>query len=178
MENHPNNSELDDVLNALAVSNIKTPVKNKKIVADSEKDYDEKDILNRALKGLDELIESNAWVLEEARRLVESTGEVAYIESFSSLSKSQSEAYKNIVQIITNKEKNKVLKETKEKEIAVKEKLVDHQIGELEHKRNNLPSGSTLNQTNVIMSGSREEALELLKRLKVVEKEEAKTIEV
>jgi hypothetical protein len=107
MNNQPN-SDLDDVLNALSVCNIpQAPTVNKIIKVDKDEEYDEHAILSRALRGIDDLINSNADVLEEAKRLVESTGDVEYIESYSSLSKAQSEAYKNIVQIITTKEKNK-----------------------------------------------------------------------
>jgi hypothetical protein len=172
MNNQPN-SDLDDVLNALSVCNIpQAPTVNKIIKVDKDEEYDEHAILSRALRGIDDLINSNADVLEEAKRLVESTGDVEYIESYSSLSKAQSEAYKNIVQIITTKEKNKILKETKEQELVIKNKLVDYQMGELAMKKNALPNGSTLNQTNVIMTGSREEALEFVKKMQLVEKEQ------
>ena len=173
MNNQPN-SDLDDVLNALSVCNIpQAPtVKNTMTKIDKDEEYDEHAILSRALRGIDDLINSNADVLEEAKRLVESTGDVEYIESYSSLSKAQSEAYKNIVQIITTKEKNKILKETKEQELVIKNKLVDYQMGELAMKKNALPHGSTLNQTNVIMTGSREEALEFVKKMQLVEKEQ------
>lgn len=164
---------IDDLINSLSVSNINNG--NNKIVEYSEpvqEDYNEKVILQNAIKGLNELIEQNKEILEENAKLVTTTGDKDYFDTYASVSKSQSEAYKNIVKIITDKEKNRILKETKEKEIQVKEKLVDFQIGELESKKNALPAGATLNQTNIIMPGaSREQALEFVKNMQLAEKE-------
>lgn len=168
-----NETSLDDVLNSLSVSNI--PSKQQAPVSKDitgTDDYDENSILQKALRGLSDLIIRNNEILDEASALVKSTGDKDYIETYASVSKSQSEAYKNLVKIITDKEKNKVAKETKEKEIAVKEKLVDYQIGDLENKKNALPSGATLNQTNIIMPGAtREEALDFVRKMREVEKE-------
>jgi hypothetical protein len=160
---------LDDVLNALSVSNI--PNVPTKPIKPRVKEYIEDDILQETLEMVDELIASNSDILEENKRLVESTGDVEYFETYASISKSQAEAVKMKLKLITDKEKNKDFRETKNKEIDVKEKLVNFQIGELEHKRNALPSGATLNQTNVIMSGSREEALEFIKKMQMIEQE-------
>jgi hypothetical protein len=159
---------LDDVLNALSVANIpttppKTPSK--------DKEYVEEDILRETLEAVDELIAANSEVLEENRRLVESTGDKDYLETYASVSKSQAEAIKMKMKLLTDKEKNKDFRETKYKEIAVKEKLVDYQIGDLENKKNALPAGATLNQTNIIMPGaSREEALKFVREMQLAEK--------
>lgn len=158
---------LDDVLDALNVANI--PQKQKQeIVVKNVEEYDEASILDKTLKGLTALKESNDVVLEEARRLVETTGDVDYFNAYTMASKAQSETYKNIIKILVDKEKNKVTKDTKNREIDVKEKLVDFQIS----NGAGLGSGATLNQTNVIMTGTREEALDMIKRMKLAEKEE------
>jgi len=159
---------LDDVIKALSVANIPTPPKK---TTKTPKPYIEDDVLEEALLMVDELIASNSDILEENKRLVESTGDVEYFETYASISKSQAEAVKMKLKLITDKEKNKDFRDTKNKEIEVKEKLVDFQIGELEHKRGALPAGATLNQTNVIMSGSREEALEFIKKMQMIEQE-------
>lgn len=164
--NNQKDDSLDELLGAMAVSNI--PKSSPPTTVKSSDEYDEKQELINTLKGLDELIASNSDILEEAKRLVESTGDVSYFEVYSNLGKSQSEAFKNKVKILMDKDKNKVLKETKDREISVKEKLVDFQISQgVEQKA--LPT--TLNQTNVIMTGSREEALQFINQMKEVEKE-------
>lgn len=159
---------LDDVLNALSVANIPT-TPQKSVTKD--KDYIEDDVLRETLEAVDELIAANSEVLEENRRLVESTGDKDYLESYAAVSKAQADAIKMKMKLITDKEKNKDFRETKYKEIEVKEKLVDYQIGDLENKKNALPSGATLNQTNIIMPGaSREEALKFVREMQLAEK--------
>ena len=64
------------------------------------------DELSKKLKDLDDLIRTNSSVLEEAKRLVETTGDAEYLEAYSSIGKAQSEALKNKVKILTEKEKN------------------------------------------------------------------------
>lgn len=162
-------TSLDDILGALSVSNIQPKQENKQ----EKQPKTLKDELEETLRGLNELIESNASILEEAKRLVETTGEPEFLEAYSNIGKSQSEAFKNKVKLLVEKEKNDIIKETKEKELTIKDKLAEHTISKSGPAA--LPSGSTLNQTNVIMSGSREEMFEML--LKIQEKEQIKIID-
>jgi hypothetical protein len=158
------NKDLDDILSALAVSNISS--KSNKVKETDVEEYDEAAELIKTLRALDDLIESNAEVMEEAKGMLAATGDVNYFEAYSSLGKAQADALKNKVKMITDKESNKITRDSKNREITVKEKLADHQIG--------IGGGSphTLNQTNnVIMSGSREEMFEMLSKLKAHEKE-------
>jgi len=157
-----NNDEYDDVLNALAVSNILSEIESEETV--QKKEYDEMDELTKTLKDLDDLIKTNSAVLEEAKRLVETTGDAEYLDAYSNIGKAQSEALKNKVKILTEKEKNKITEKTKTREIDIKERLADFTIN-----KNNpeaLPAGTTLNQTNVIMSGSREEMFDMIIKMK------------
>jgi hypothetical protein len=157
-----NNDEYDDVLNALAVSNILSEIESEEIL--EKKEYDEVDELTKTLKDLDDLIKTNSAVLEEAKRLVETTGDAEYLEAYSNIGKAQSEALKNKVKILTEKEKNKITEKTKTREIDIKEKLADFTINK--NKPEALPAGTTLNQTNVIMSGSREEMFDMIMKMK------------
>lgn len=161
-----NNSSLDDVLNALAVSNIPSHTTIEKPVAVST-EYNEHEELIRTLRGLDDLIQANASVLDEARRLVESTGDAEYFEAYAGIGKAQSEAFKNKVKIITEKEKNKFTKEAKLRELEIKEKLANFTIGA---GGSQISGSTTLNQTNVIMTSSREEMYEMLIKMKAHEK--------
>jgi hypothetical protein len=157
-----NNDEYDDVLNALAVSNILSEIESEETV--QKKEYDEMDELTKTLKDLDDLIKTNSAVLEEAKRLVETTGDAEYLDAYSNIGKAQSEALKNKVKILTVKEKNKITENSKTREIDIKERLADFTIN-----KNNpeaLPAGTTLNQTNVIMSGSREEMFDMIIKMK------------
>lgn len=163
-------TSLDDILGALSVSNIQPKQEENK---QQKQPKTLKDELEETLRGLNELIESNASILEEAKRLVETTGEPEFLEAYSNIGKSQSEAFKNKVKLLVEKEKNDIMKETKEKELSIKDKLAEHTISKSGPAA--LPSGSTLNQTNVIMSGSREEMFEML--LKIQEKEQIKIID-
>lgn len=163
-------TSLDDILGALSVSNIQPKQEENK---QQKHPKTLKDELEETLRGLNELIESNASILEEAKRLVETTGEPEFLEAYSNIGKSQSEAFKNKVKLLVEKEKNDIMKETKEKELTIKDKLAEHTISKSGPAA--LPSGSTLNQTNVIMSGSREEMFEML--LKIQEKEQIKIID-
>lgn len=162
-------TSLDDILGALSVNNIQQKQQPKQINSNTTL----KNELEETLKGLNDLIESNASILEEAKRLVETTGEPEFLEAYSSIGKSQSEAFKNKVKLLLEKEKNDIIKETKEKELSIKDKLAEHTISKGGPAA--LPSGSTLNQTNVIMTGSREEMFDML--LKIQEKEDVKIIE-
>lgn len=155
-----NENDLTDILGSLAVSNIPTKEKTE----EENKEYDEIDELTKTLRDLDDLIKSNAEVLEEAKRLVETTGDAEYLEVYSSIGKAQSEALKNKVKILTEKEKNKIIEKTKTREIDIKEKLAEHTINK--NKPDALPTGTTLNQTNVIMSGSREEMFDIIMQMK------------
>lgn len=159
-----NNSSLNDILEALAVSNIPTNAAPAEPVGPIE--YDEKEELLKTLRDLDDLVKTNRSVLDEAKRLVESTGDAEYFEVYSNLAKAQSEAMKNKVKILTEKEKNKVMKDTKERELDIKEKLAEHTIG------NGNPSliPTSLTQNNIIMSGSREEMYEMILKMKEHEK--------
>ena len=158
-----NQDNLDDILAALAVSNIpSTSVTEKK----PTEEYDEKAELISTLRGLDDLINMNSKVLDEARHLLESTGDADFFDVYANLGKAQSEAFKNKVKILTDKEKNKILKDTKNKELEIKEKVADHMLGKL-----NSGSGNTLNQTNVVISTSREEMFEMLLKMKQQDKE-------
>lgn len=161
-------ADLDDILDALSVNHI--PPKSLSTQNNAVKSL--ADELEETIKGLNQLIESNASVLEEAKRLVETTGEPEFLDAYSNIGKSQSEAFKNKVKLLVEKEKNVVFKETKEKELNIKDKLAEHTINK---GSTALPSGSTLNQTNVIMSGSREEMFDML--LKIQEKKDVKIIE-
>ena len=159
------NKDLDDILSALAVSNISSKSDKAKDVEVIE-EYDEAAELIRTLRALDDLIASNSEVMEEAKGMLNSTGDVAYFEAYSNLGKAQADALKNKVKMITDKESNKITRDSKNREITVKEKLADHQIGV------GVVGPHTLNQTNnVIMSGSREEMFEMLSKLKEHEKE-------
>lgn len=160
--NNDNNDEYDDVLSALAVSNILSQVQPEEEPV--KKEYDEMDELSKTLKDLDDLIKTNSAVLEEAKRLVETTGDAEYLEAYSNIGKAQSEALKNKVKILTEKEKNKITEKTKTREIDIKEKLAEHTINK--NKPDALPAGTTLNQTNVIMSGSREEMFDMIMKMK------------
>lgn len=160
--NNDNNDVYDDVLSALAVSNIISQVQPEE--EPEKKEYDEMDELSKTLKDLDELTKMNASVLEEAKRLVETTGDAEYLEVYSNVAKAQSEALKNKVKILTEKEKNKITEQTKNREIDIKEKLAEHTINK--NKPDALPAGTTLNQTNVIMSGSREEMFDMIMKMK------------
>jgi len=160
--NNDNNDEYDDVLNALAVSNILSQIQPEKEII--KKEYDEMDELTKTLKDLDDLIKTNSAVLEEAKRLVETTGDAEYLEAYSNIGKAQSEALKNKVKILTEKEKNKITEKTKTREIDIKEKLADFTINK--NNPETLPAGTTLNQTNVIMSGSREEMFDMIMKMK------------
>lgn len=162
-----NTDVYDDVLNALAVSNIISKAEPEE--EPLKKDYDEIDELSKTLKDLDELTKMNASVLEEAKRLVETTGDAEYLEVYSSVAKAQSEALKNKVKILTEKEKNKITEQTKHREIDIKEKLAEHTINK--NKPDALPAGTTLNQTNVIMSGSREEMFDMIMKMQQKELE-------
>lgn len=157
-----NNDEYDDVLNALAVSNILSEIESEETF--EKKEYDEMDELSKTLKDLDDLIKTNSSVLEEAKRLVETTGDAEYLEAYSNIGKAQSEAIKNKVKILTEKEKNKITEKTKTREIDIKERLADYTINK--NKPDALPAGTTLNQTNVIMSGSREEMFDMIMKMK------------
>ena len=158
-----NQDNLDDILAALAGSNIpSTSVTEKK----PTEEYDEKAELISTLRGLDDLINMNSKVLDEARHLLESTGDADFFDVYANLGKAQSEAFKNKVKILTDKEKNKILKDTKNKELEIKEKVADHMLGKL-----NSGSGNTLNQTNVVISTSREEMFEMLLKMKQQDKE-------
>lgn len=156
------NDDLDDILDALSVSNI--PESPKKIKSpDQSIECDLKSELKDTLKELNELIKMNSSVLEEAKRLVESTGDAEYLDAYSSVGKSQSEAFKNKVKILTDLENINLIRDTKNREIAIKEKLADHTIGKSEIAA----SVGTLNQTNnVIMSSSREEMFEMILKMK------------
>ena len=160
--NNDNNDEYDDVLSALAVSNIISQIEPEKEIV--KKEYDEMDELSKTLKDLDDLIKTNSAVLEEAKRLVETTGDAEYLEAYSNIGKAQSEALKNKVKILTEKEKNKITEKTKTREIDIKEKLADYTINK--NAPEALPAGTTLNQTNVIMSGSREEMFDMIMKMK------------
>lgn len=159
-------TDLDDILGALSVSNIK------KEQDSNDEQNSSSDELSETIKGLNDLIKSNASILEEAKRLVETTGEPEFLEAYSNIGKSQSEAFKNKVKLLLEKEKNDIMKQTKEKEIAIKDKLAEFTINK---GVPSLPAGSTLNQTNVIMNGSREEMFEML--LKIQEKESVNVID-
>lgn len=168
MNDRDSDQNLDEILQALAVSNIETSDKN--IESPSSEKYtmlSEEDEIAKTIQELDSLIKTNAEILEEARQLVKSTGDVEMIEAYSSLGKAQSEAFKNKVKLLMERQKNKIVKETKEKETFVKEKLVDFTISQGNEKAISAPS--TLNQTNIIMSGTREEMFEMI--LKKKEKE-------
>lgn len=158
----PHQDNLDDILSALAVSNIPSTTVPEKAPLE---DYDEKDELIRTLRGLDELIDMNRTVLDEARHLLKATGDADFFDVYASLGKAQSEAFKNKVKILTDKEKNKILKDTKNKELEIKEKVADHALGKL-----SMGSGQTLNQTNVVISTSREEMFEMLLKMKEQDK--------
>lgn len=155
------NDDLDAILGALAVSNI--PTSDSEDICENEEPLSEEDEIAKTIKGLDDLIKSNAEILEEAKQLVLSTGDAEMLEAYSSIGKSQSEAFKNKVKLLMEKQKNKITEKTKEKELAIKEKLADHTIG----KTAELTNGpTTLNQTNVILSGTREELFEMLQKMK------------
>lgn len=165
----------DEVMSALSVSNILDNLDDETENQNIVKEYDELDELSKTLKDLDDLIKTNAAILEESKRLVESTGDVEYLEAFSSVSKSQSEALKNKVKILTEKEKNKITEKTKNRELDIKEKLADHTINKTSPEA--LPSGTTLNQTNVIMSGSREEMFDMIMKMNEAENVKIKEID-
>jgi len=146
-------------------------------VDEMEEGFDAKKELAATFKALNELIKTNSEVLEEAKRLVDSTGDVEYLEVYSSIGKAQSEAFKNKVKLLMEKEKNKITKDTKNREIVVKEKLADHTISVAGSEIKGLPSGTSLNQTNVIMSGSREEMFDMLSKMQALEEEKKDKVE-
>lgn len=156
---------LDDIIKALSVNNIDKDDQE----SDSEKEIEEltdEQEIAKTMKGLDELIKSNAEILEEAKQLIFSTGDVEMIEAYSSIGKSQSEAFKNKVKLLMEKQKNSITNITKHRELDIKEKVADFTIGKGDSA--NLPT--TLNQTNVILSGTREELFEMLSKMKDKEK--------
>ena len=161
---------LDDVINSLAVSNILPP--DPAPAPSTKAEYDPNDALQNLMNDLKDLVKSNASVLEEARRIVESTGDVDFFEVYSSVSKSQSEAIKNMVKIVTEKEKTKIAKELKERDLTLKEKVAEHNMG---NSPNALPAGTTLNQQNIILSGSREEMFAMIKKMQIAEKDDKAT---
>lgn len=172
-------NELDDILQSLKVTDedvqLQKVEEKQEIVVSKEKPPKEKyteekedNELQETIKGLNELIDTNAEILEEARRLVETTGDVEYLEAYSSIGKSQSEAFKNKIKLLLEKEKNRVFKQTKNREIDVKEKQVDHTIGVSQESSNN---PKNLSQTNIILSGSREEMFNLISDMAKEEKE-------
>lgn len=157
-------TNMDDILDALTViPNIQSN--------DSEKEdepiapINEEDEMAKVVKGLDELIKSNSEMLEEAKQYVFSTGDAEMFEAYSNISKSQSEAFKNKVKLLTEKQKNTVTLKTKDRELTLKEKLADYTMG----KSNELVAqgATTVNhQTNVILSGTREELFDMLQKMK------------
>lgn len=154
---------LTEILNALAVSNTETSKTEheKKLV--NKPEYNEDEELAKTLQEMDELIESNALVLDEAKRLVETTGDSNYIIAYSTVGKTQGDVLKGKLKLIMDKAKNKITEQTNKKSLEIKEKLADFTIG---GKPTALPGATTLNQTNVIMSGSREEMYDMLIKLK------------
>lgn len=155
-------NSLDDILGALAVSNITPLIGN---TAEPSKDtFDENAELNKTLQDLDNLTKSNAAILEEAKRLVETTGDVEFIEVYASVAKSQAEAIKNKVKLLTDKEHSKTNKILKERELTLKEKVAEYNMGR--ETPDALPAGTTLNQTNVILSGSREEMFDMILQMR------------
>jgi len=154
---------LNEILDALAVSNTETGKTEyeKKLVTKPE--YNEDEELAKTLQEMDELIEANAVVLEEAKRLVETTGDSNYIIAYSTVGKTQGDVLKGKLKLIMDKSKNKITEQTNKKSLEIKEKLADFTIG---GKPASLPASTTLNQTNVIMSGSREEMYDMLIKLK------------
>lgn len=153
--------ELDVILNALSEKNNIQP--ETPIFSSSIKPIDEEDEMAKTLKGLDDLIKSNADMLEEAKQMVFSTGDADMFESYSNISKSQSEAFKNKVKLLVEKQKNTIMKTTKDREINIKEKLAEYTLGKEGEKSS---STQTLNQTNVLVTGTREELFDMLSKMK------------
>ena len=156
-----NENTLSEILDALAVSNTESSKPEPKSTPRPE--YDEDVELAKTLQEMDELIEANALVLEEAKRLVETTGDSNYIIAYSTVGKTQGDVLKGKLKLIMDKAKNKITEQTNKKSLEIKEKLADFTIG---GKPTALPGATTLNQTNVIMSGSREEMYDMLIKLK------------
>lgn len=155
---------LDDIIQALSVKNISS--KEDEIDDDEPEELTEDEEITKTIKGLDDLIKSNAEILEEAKQLVFSTGDAETLEAYSSVGKAQSEAFKNKVKLLMERQKNIMAKHTKHRELDIKEKVADFTIGKGDSA--NLPT--TLNQTNVILSGTREELFEMLSKMKDKEK--------
>lgn len=159
-----NDNSLNEILDALAVSNVPSTESAKETVS-PEASYDEEQELAKTLREMDELIEANAVVLDEAKRLVETTGDSNYIIAYSTVGKTQGDVLKSKLKLIIDKSKNKITEKTNQKSLEIKERLADFTIGGKQSSAT-LPGTTTLNQTNVIMSGSREEMYEMLTKLK------------
>jgi hypothetical protein len=160
-----NQNTLNEILDALAVSNIETGKTEPEKKVEDRPEYNEDEELAKTLQEMDELIESNALVLDEAKRLVESTGDSNYIIAYSTVGKTQGDVLKGKLKLIMDKAKNRITEQTNKKNLEIKERLADFTTGGGKVTMNALP-GTTLNQTNVIMSGSREEMYEMLIKLK------------
>jgi hypothetical protein len=160
-----NQNTLNEILDALAVSNIETGKTEPEKKVETRPEYNEDEELARTLQEMDELIESNALVLDEAKRLVESTGDSNYIIAYSTVGKTQGDVLKGKLKLIMDKSKNRITEQTNKKNLEIKERLADFTTGGGRATMNALP-GTTLNQTNVIMSGSREELYDMLIKLK------------
>jgi hypothetical protein len=165
-----NPDDLDDILKALSTDNIETPETHSMLTV--VEPINEEDEMAKTLTGLDDLIKSNAQMLEEAKQMVFSTGDADMFESYSNISKSQSEAFKNKVKLLVEKQKNTIMQKTKDREINLKEKLAEHTMGKDSEKP---ATSQTLNQTNVLVTATREELFDMLTKRKELD---AVTIEV
>jgi len=114
-------SDIDRLLNALR-DDIGKPSEEDSTNETADLTKFEKDPIFATIEQLVGNILHNKKALEEARALAVATGEAGYLESFSSVSKANTENLKVLSMIVTEQEKLKQERFLKEKELELKTK--------------------------------------------------------
>ena len=127
MINAQDQPDLDDVLASL--STVKETIKEIKQVP--VQDLTDENVYNFVMGKLMETINSNGEVLEQTKDLVNQVGTAEYIEAHSSIIKSQSELFKNMVNVVIEKRKMDQAKELKTRDLDIKEKNLANKVPEL-----------------------------------------------
>lgn len=146
-----NNSDIDDILNALSVS-----VSTEGVVKESEP-LREDNIMAKVFENIEDTIAKNKEMIDTTLAIAQASGDAEHIESYASLVKSNTEMTKMLLSTKMEMIKLEQQKELKLKEIESKEKIAEGK--KLSSKKDNNP---IMQQNNFLFTGPREAVFDLL----------------
>lgn len=117
--------DLDDVLYAL--STIADNKKNVSVI--EEKPRSTEEIHDKLMEILLEQIEKNREMLDKTKDSYDQLGEADHAKAYSEVAKINADIMKHLTTLVTEKEKNKVNKELRNRDMDIKERIADNKVG-------------------------------------------------